>query len=148
MFNILNGNPITIYGDGTQRRAFSYIDDCLQPLWNAATSPEASCEIINLGGIQEVEIREAARLLSEVVGGADIVRLEPRHEVKHAWSTWQKSVDLLGFKYKTSLESGLRQMWEWAQLQPQRERTAWSQYELYKGLYEYWKVPRGDGDTA
>ena len=41
---------MTIFGDGEQTRAFSYIDDSLEPLWNAAVRPEASKEIINLGG--------------------------------------------------------------------------------------------------
>ena len=53
MFQHLNGQPMTIFGDGNQTRAFSYIDDSLEPLWNAAIRPEASKEIINLGGIEE-----------------------------------------------------------------------------------------------
>ena len=47
MFQHLNGTDMTIFGDGEQTRAFSYIDDSLEPLWNAAIRPEASKEIIN-----------------------------------------------------------------------------------------------------
>ena len=42
MFQYMNGEPMTIFGDGTQTRAFSYIDDSLVPLWNAAVKAEAS----------------------------------------------------------------------------------------------------------
>ena len=52
MFQYLNNQPLTIFGDGEQTRAFSYIDDSLEPLWNAAVRPEASKETINLGGIE------------------------------------------------------------------------------------------------
>ena len=59
MYQHLNGEPMTIFGDGYQTRAFSYIDDIVEPLWNSAIRPEASKEIINLGGIQSYNIREA-----------------------------------------------------------------------------------------
>jgi hypothetical protein len=42
---------MTIFGDGSQKRAFSYIDDCLEPIWNAAIYKAASKQIINIGGI-------------------------------------------------------------------------------------------------
>ena len=67
MYYHLNGKPITIFGDGTQKRAFSYIDDSIEPLWNAAVRPEASKQIINLGGIHDYSINEAANILSEVM---------------------------------------------------------------------------------
>ncbi len=139
MYNILKGEPITIYGDGKQTRAFSYIDDSLGPLWNSAVSREAAGEIFNLGGIEEIQICDAARVLSDIAGGVEIKYLESRHEVRHAWSTWEKSVDILDFQYKTPLEEGVRQMWEWAKEQPERPRSAWDKYELDRGLYSYWK---------
>ena len=52
-------------------------------------------------------------VLREVIGEGNIVHLEPRHEVKHSIPTFQKSIDLLGFEYKTSLKDGLTQMWEY-----------------------------------
>ena len=139
MYYHMQGKPITIFGDGSQTRAFSYIDDSLEPLWRAATAPEASKQIINLGGIKEYTINEAADILSEVVGGANKVHLEKRHEVHVAVPTYQKSIDLLGFEHKTDLKEGLTKMWEWALKQPKRDRFVWSEYELDKGIYSYWK---------
>ena len=139
MYYHLDGQPMTIFGDGTQKRAFSYIDDSLEPLWNSAIRPEASKQIINLGGIQESSINEAADILAEVVGGAEKVHLEKRHEVHYAIPTYQKSIDILSFEHKTDLKEGLTKMWEWAQQQPKRERFVWDQYELEKGIYSFWK---------
>lgn len=139
MFQKLNDKPFTIFGDGKQQRAFSYMDDCLLPLWVAATSEQSSKQIINLGGTKETSIHEAAEILSKIVGGAEIQFLEPRHEVKHAFPTYQKSVDILGYKDITTLENGLNKMWEWAKRQPKRPRQEWISYELEKGIYKFWK---------
>ncbi len=139
MYKKLNDQPFTIFGDGEQVRAFSYIDDSLEPLWRAGTDEKCSKQIINLGGIHHVSIKDAAHTLAEVVGGAEIVHLPPRHEVKYAYPTWQKSVDLLGFEHKTNLQEGLVKMWDWVQKQPIRPRQIWGEYELEKGIYPFWK---------
>jgi UDP-glucose 4-epimerase len=139
MYQHMNGEPMTIFGDGEQTRAFSYVDDILEPLWTAAVSERASKQIINLGGIEEVSINEAAQCLLDVIGSGSIVYKEARHEVKHSIPTWQKSVDILGFEHKTYLKEGLKEMWEWAQKQPMRDRWKWDSYELEKGIYSYWK---------
>jgi UDP-glucose 4-epimerase len=139
MYQYMNGEPMTIFGDGEQTRAFSYVDDILEPLWNAAISEKASKQIINLGGIEETTINEAAKYLCEVIGAGEVVYKEARHEVKHSIPTWQKSVDILGFKHKTNLKEGLAEMWAWAQKQPMRDRWKWHSYEIEKGIYSYWK---------
>ncbi len=139
MYQHLNGEPMTIFGDGEQTRAFSFIDDSLEPLWNSAVKKEASKEIINLGGVEEISIKDASTIVREVIGEGEIVHLEPRHEVKHSIPTFQKSIDLLGFEHKTSMKDGLTQMWKWVKEQPMRERFVWDKYELEKGIYSFWK---------
>lgn len=140
MYKHINGQPLTIFGDGQQVRAFSYIDDSLPSMWNAGILPAASKQIINLGGIHEYSILTAANTLIDVMGGGELKFLPPRHEVKYAYPTWQKSVDILGFSQKTSLHDGLTKMWEWVKLQPNRPRQIWSSYELDKGIYPFWKT--------
>ena len=139
IYQKLNNQSLTIYGDGSQKRAFSYIDDCLLPLWNASVKIEASKQIINLGSKKEYSIVEAATLLKEVVGGANIEFLEMRHEVHAAYSTHQKSEIILGYQDKTDLSTGLTAMWNWAQQQPRRNQFVWPKYELERGLYKFWK---------
>ena len=140
MYQHLNGEDMTIFGDGEQTRAFSFIDDSIEPLWNSAIRKEASKEIINLGGTEEISIKDASTILREVIGEGKVTHLEPRHEVKHSIPTFQKSIDILGFEYKTSMKEGLTQMWEWAKEQPMRERFFWENYELEKGIYSFWKT--------
>ena len=139
MFQHMNNEPMTIFGDGKQTRAFSYIDDSLEPLWKSALSSEASKQIINLGGIEEYSINQANEILREVIGAGEVIYKEARHEVKHSIPTYQKSIDILGFEHKTSLKEGLTNMWEWAQQQPKRDRFIWPSYELDKGIYSFWK---------
>lgn len=139
MYQHMIGEPMTIFGDGTQTRAFSYIDDSLEPLWKASQDDRASKQIINLGGIKEYSINEANEILREVVGGGTVQYHEQRHEVKHSVPTWQKSIDLLDFEFKTDLREGLTKMWDWAKKQPKRERFVWPSYELDKGIYSFWK---------
>mgnify|MGYP003138090844 FL=1 len=141
MYQIMNNMRPTIFGDGEQIRAFSYVDDSIIPFWNASQRDECVDQIINLGGIKEYTINQACEILIKVTG-TDLKPkyLEERHEAKHAWSTWEKSVELLDFDHKIDLEEGLTKMWHWAQSQPMRKRFFWGEYELDKGIYEYWKT--------
>lgn len=138
MYKAIIGDPITVFGDGLQTRAFSEISDILEPMWNAGEFPEASKQIINLGGIYSSTILEVAEMVKNLSNGT-IIHLPPRHEVRNAFSTWQKSVDILNFKHSVDLAAGISHMWNWAILQPKRERFIWSEYEIENGLYFQWK---------
>ena len=139
MYQHLNGQPITIFGDGKQTRAFSYIEDSVVPLYRASQGDKASKQIINLGGTKECTIDQAANTLLNVIGNGTKKYMQARHEVKHAYSTYKKSEDLLGFSHKTSLHDGLQCMWNWAKQRPKKERFVWPFYELDKGIYSFWK---------
>ena len=139
MNQLIKNEKISIFGDGEQVRAFSYIDDILQPLENAAFEPKASGQIINLGGIYETTINNAADTLLKVVGHGSKIHYESRHEVKIAVPTWEKSVDILGFEHKINLEEGLAKMWEWAKKQETRESFKWDKYEIEEKIYNFWK---------
>lgn len=139
MYQHMNGEPMTIFGDGEQRRAFSYVDDCLEPLWKAAVDERASKQIINLGSSKFYTINEANKILRRVIGDGEFVYREQRHEVKNAHPTWTKSEKLLDYKDNTDLETGLKIMWEWAKTQPKRDQFIWEEYEIDKGIYSFWK---------
>ena len=139
MYQYKKGLPFTIFGDGSQQRAFSCIDDCLVPLWKAGTDPRASKQIINIGSWKYYSIKEASEVLKRVIGDGDTKHEEARHEVKDALPSHEKSVQLLDYEDKTSLEAGLRDMWNWAKNQPDRPQKSWDSYELEKGIYGFWK---------
>jgi UDP-glucose 4-epimerase len=140
MYQAKAGQAFTIYGDGLQTRAFSFIDDCLPCLWRAATSPKAKNQIINLGGVKETTLKDAADMLVHITGTSlTPVHLEARHEAKHAWSTYQKSVDLLDYKETFSLEEGLKSMWDSVKELPMKPLAFYDDYEVKEGIYSYWK---------
>lgn len=139
MYQHINNEPMSIFGDGEQKRSFSFIDDCLSPLWKSAVDPRASKQIINLGSSVFYTINEANKILIDIIGRGEVVYKEHRHEVKDAHPTWNKSVELLDYKDITSLKNGLEIMWNWAKNQPNRERFVWDNYEINKGLYSFWK---------
>ncbi len=69
---VLTGEPIRVFGDGLQRRDFTYVDDCVTALIAAATHAEADGRVFNLGGTQVVSLLELAQLLVEVAGHGEI----------------------------------------------------------------------------
>jgi UDP-glucose 4-epimerase len=117
MNRIMRGEPLYVYGDGDQKRAFSYIGDSLPAFLRAAElSPELDRQIVNVGGKEPVTINELLRMVAAEFGAdVDVVHLPDRpREVKKAYCTWQKSEDLLGYEERFGLAEGIRRMAEWA----------------------------------
>lgn len=139
MYAMKRDEPMLIYGTGEQTRAFTCVDDCLEPFWKAATEDETSKEIINLGGMKGYTIKEAAETLCKVAGYDRLEYREPRHEVKYAIPDPRKSIELLDYKELKPFEEWLADMWEWAKKQPDRPQYKWENYEITKGIYGYWK---------
>lgn len=145
MYQHLNNMPMTIYGNGNQTRAFSYIDDCLPYFWLGAIDERASKQIFNIGGDDHITINEACNLLIDVIGSGNKEYLDQRHEVEHAWVTHDKIKQILNYKQVTTLRDGLKKMWNWAKEQPIRERKMWDEYEIDVGIYDYWKLKNKKG---
>ena len=113
---MLQGKQPIIYGDGQQRRCFSFVQDCVDPLLQMGTRPGLSGEIINIGPDEEAAtISELARILAELLSfdlNPIYVPDRPR-EVKHAVCSADKARKLLGYRTKVSLRDGLRSMVAW-----------------------------------
>lgn len=113
---IMKDKPPYIYGDGEQMRAFSYIEDVIPPLANAAFREKTDGEIINLGSNEVVTINKACKIVLEAMDSS----LEPVHhkerpgEVKIAYCTTKKSKKLLDYTTKHSLKEGVIKMIKWA----------------------------------
>ena len=123
MNRIMRGEPAYVYGDGEQKRAFSYIGDSLPAFLRAAEMrPEIDHEVINVGGKHAVTVNELLKLVAGCFDAEPrVVHLPDRpREVKNAYCTWEKSAELLGYEERYGLEEGIRRMAEWAkQLGPQ-----------------------------
>jgi nucleoside-diphosphate-sugar epimerase len=64
----LNGEALTIYGDGSQTRSFCYVDDLIEGIYRLATRPGLSGRVVNIGNPGEFTIRELAEIVAEVAG--------------------------------------------------------------------------------
>lgn len=68
--NAIAGVPIRVYGDGSQLRDFTYVDDCVDALISAALSPKAAGQVYNVGGPEVIDLLQLAELLTSIVPGA------------------------------------------------------------------------------
>jgi len=128
---LLNGKRFYIYGDGEQRRAFTYIDDFTPYMIKAGFDGRCDGEVINIGPCDEVTINHLAHLVLTLFhqgqGVPDDMRpvhLPPRPmEVRDAYCTDDKARQLLGYQTTVSLDEGISHMIEWAkELGPQEPR--------------------------
>ena len=110
-----NKSPI-IYGDGNQKRCFSYIDDCLSCLIPMIDDPKLNKQIINIGPDEEfVTINKVFEICSNITGS----NLEPIYkkdrplEVKHATCSAEKARKLLNYKTQTNLIDGIEKTYEY-----------------------------------
>jgi UDP-glucose 4-epimerase len=139
MYNQLNGLPITIFGDGTQTRNFTYVKDILPALCTLGRRDKYNGSIFNLGAPAAYSIADAAQIFASVVGTCEVQFLPERHEVHDAWPDVTKCEHLLDGP--TSLAEGLIRMWRWAKQQPAKDRCDdfEGKYEITKGMYKVWK---------
>ena len=136
----IDEQPMQIYGDGEQTRAFSDIQYYLEPLEQLGTAFDS--EVFNLGSDEYISINELALLVEKCSLNFKlrprIIHAEARHEAKAAYCDHTKAKRLLRFQDRTSLENVTNQMFEWALNQPKREVKNLD-YETTRGLYAYWK---------
>ena len=122
MNRIMRGEPLFIYGDGEQTRAFSYIGDSLpsfiKVIEGVGVVPELTNMEINIGGVEPVTVNALASIVKREMGVDTSYPTEyhidrPR-EVKHAFTTYEKSVDLLGYSERIGWIAGVAAMAQWA----------------------------------
>lgn len=139
MNQILLGKPLTIFGDGEQTRAFSYIDDVAPVIARSVLTPEAYGEIFNVGGDQPYTINTLASVVSEALGVTpDIVHLAPRNEVKHAFASHDKVREFFELSEPVPLDVGVSRMSEWVQRVGSRRTKDFAEIEIPFGLPDGW----------
>ena len=136
----LVGEPLTIFGDGTQTRAFSDIKFYMKPFEQLMTHHDG--EIFNIGADKHFTINEACDLVIDVAKEFGIeatkIHLEKRNEVHTAYCDHTKARELLSFDDQTNLRDTVKEMFAWAMKQPNRP-TKNMQYEIEKNMYSFWK---------
>ena len=116
MRKALEGQDLTIYGDGTQKRSFSQIEDVVPAMANACFYEKANKQIVNIGPKEEFTVNYLADLIIKLSGKKiKKVYLPDRPlEVKEAWCTNDKAIEVLDYKTTIKFEDGVSRMWEWA----------------------------------
>jgi len=107
--------PVTVFGDGTQERDFTYVDDVARGTI-AALKP-VGFEIINLGSDQPVVLNAAIRLVEELASEHARVESRPRHpaDVQATWADINKAREILGWRPEMGFEQGVERLVTWYQ---------------------------------
>jgi UDP-glucose 4-epimerase len=139
MNQILQGQPMTIFGDGTQTRAFSYIDDVAPVMASVIDAPHGWNDVYNVGADAACTLNDLAAQVAASMGVPPRVEYLPaRHEVRHAHSSHDKVRRVFGAIDTTPLEQGLRTMAEWVKQQGARASQSFEGIEIEKNLPPSW----------
>jgi UDP-glucose 4-epimerase len=139
MNQILQGQPMTIFGDGTQTRAFTYVDDVAPVIAAAIDEPRAWNDVFNVGADEPCTLNELAERVAAAMGVEPRIRYLPaRHEVQHAHSNHDKLRRVFGARRSTPLADGLREMAAWVRQQGARSSPAFGAIEVRKKLPAVW----------
>jgi UDP-glucose 4-epimerase len=136
----LASEPYTIFGDGEQKRAFSYIGDIAPILADSATHEGARNEIFNVGADSVYTVNQLADEVMNAMGvKTDIKHLPARNEVVDAWSDHSKVQRVFGTHKETSLAEGLKRMADWVRSSGVRKSKPFEGIEILKNLPPSWR---------
>jgi UDP-glucose 4-epimerase len=140
MNQILQGRPMTIFGDGSQTRAFSCIDDVAPVIGGCIDVPAAWNRVFNIGADQPFTLTELAREVACAMNVEPVVEhLPARLEAAHAHAVHDRVREVFGRREQTSLQMGLRAMAEWAREHGPREPSRFEGIEITKNLPAVWR---------
>lgn len=139
MNQIMGGKPLTIFGDGNQTRAFSYIDEVAIPIAKSVSIPEAYNQVFNIGADQPYTVNELARVVARHFGeNPDIRYLNARKEVLHAYSDHSKAHRIFQNGSAVSLDEGIGKMAEWAKRRGSRKSKEFKNIEIARNIPDGW----------
>jgi len=139
MNQLLRGEPMTIFGDGLQQRAFTHIDDVAPIIARAVNFPGAMNQIFNVGADAPYTVNDLASVVAQAMGlPCDVMHLDARNEVKIAFSDHSKSERTFGKLVKKPLPEGVRAMAEWVRENGARESCIFEGIEIAKKMPPSW----------
>jgi len=134
MRQALRGEPFTVFGDGKQKRPFTYIDDVAPYIARCIEDRSTLCATIDIGTQEQHTILEAAQMIAHLMDvKLDVRHLPARHEAQTVWgsSTYCPA--------NTLFVDGLTRMASWARTQTLREPNPFTAIEIEKNLPGVWK---------
>ena len=110
---IAEGLPIPVYGDGTQERDFTYIDDIARG--SIAALKPLGFEVINLGSDRPVKLNHVINLIEQCLGKKAQIEFQPRHpaDVPATWADISRAKELLSWRPEVNIEEGIQKTVAW-----------------------------------
>jgi len=137
---ILSDKPLTVFGDGTQTRAFSFIGDIAPKIAQSAFKPEMYNKTFNIGAEKTYSVNDIAEMVKRAMGShQQIMHVKARNEVHNAYCSIDKIKKHFPSINKTQIWDGINKMVEWANTQEIEESKEFTNIEVYKNLPTIWK---------
>jgi UDP-glucose 4-epimerase len=139
MNQVMRGEPMTIFGDGRQTRAFTYAGDIAPVIAEAPFRTAAHGQVFNVGADTPYEVRELAERVAAAMGvRPEVCYLEPRNEVVHAFASHERVRACFDCPPETPLDVGLARMATWARTVGARQSQPFGEIEISRGLPPAW----------
>lgn len=139
MNQIMQNQPMSVFGDGSQTRAFSYIGDVAPIIAQSVLVPAAYNQVFNVGADQPYTINELAEAVAHAMGVEPVIRhLPPRNEVQNAYSSHEKVQAVFDPKPSTGLAEGLERMTAWVKQHGARTSKGFENIEVMKNFPKAW----------
>jgi len=139
MNQLMKGEPMTIFGDGEQQRAFTHISDVAPVIAESVGIPAARNQVFNVGADVPHTVNRLAEIVSQAMGkDCNIVHLDPRNEVKIAFSDHSRAEAIFGTRRKVPLQDGIQTMADWVREHGSRESSIFEDIEIPKNLPPSW----------
>jgi UDP-glucose 4-epimerase len=149
MNQMLKGEPMTIFGDGEQQRAFTHIDDVAPIIADSVDVPSARNQVFNIGADVPFTVNQLATVVAEAMGKPRLVKhLAARNEVKVAFSDHGKLQRFFGDRPKTLLTDGIGRMAGWVKAHGARESKSFDEIEIRRNLPPSWAAPLPASKTS
>ena len=140
MNQAMKGEPMTIFGNGEQKRAFSYIGDIAPIIAGSIYKRKAYNQVFNVGADVPYSVNKLTRIICDAMATAWKVRhLPARHEVQLAYSSHAKARNYFGKQKMTSLEDGIARMAAWAKRVGPRPSSRFKNIEILEKLPPSWR---------
>lgn len=140
MNRIMQGQDLIVFGDGEQRRAFTYVKDVIPRVAEAARTPAALNQVFNIGADQHYSVNELAETVSKAMRVPVRIRhVEARKEVKLAFSDHSKLDQVLPRQTTTLLSDGVERMAEWARSVGVRASQDFQEIEIRDRMPSVWR---------
>ena len=141
MNQVMQGKGMTIFGDGTQTRAFSHIDDVAPIIARGPLVPAAYNEVFNVGADQQYSLNELADEVARAFGvERQVEYLAPRNEVLHAFSSHEKVARTFNTRASVTLREGIGRMTAWAKRRGPAPSVVFRNIEVRRNLPPSWNL--------